>query len=79
MHIELIREGAIATVRLNRPDALNALSEPMKDELGTHFAELARDYPATKDAGAQRVHGFLIHRRAASGSRRDRKNLCGLW
>ena len=43
MHIELIREGAIATVRLNRPDALNALSEPMKDELGTHFAELARD------------------------------------
>ena len=43
MHIELLREGPLATVRLNRPDALNALSEPMKDELGALFAELARD------------------------------------
>ncbi len=44
MHIELLREGPLATVRLNRPDALNALSEPMKDELGALFAELARDH-----------------------------------
>ena len=43
MHIELLREGPLATVRLNRPDALNALSEPMKDELGALFVELARD------------------------------------
>ena len=43
MHIELLREGPLATVRLNRPDALNALSEPMKDELGALFTELARD------------------------------------
>lgn len=47
MHIELLREGPLATVRLNRPDALNALSEPMKDELGALFAELARD-PAVR-------------------------------
>lgn len=43
MHIESIREGPVAIVRLNRPDALNALSEPMKDEMGALFAELARD------------------------------------
>lgn len=43
MHIEFTRDAAIATVRLNRPDALNALSEPMKDELGRIFSELARD------------------------------------
>jgi 2-(1,2-epoxy-1,2-dihydrophenyl)acetyl-CoA isomerase len=43
MHIEFTREGAVATVRLNRPDALNALSEPMKDEMGRLFSELQRD------------------------------------
>ena len=43
MHLDFLREGAVATVRLNRPDALNALSEPMKDEMGALFAELARD------------------------------------
>ena len=43
MHILTARDGAIATVRLNRPEALNALSEPMKDEMGALFAELARD------------------------------------
>lgn len=43
MHIETLREGAVAVVRLNRPEALNALSEPMKDEMGALFGELARD------------------------------------
>jgi 2-(1,2-epoxy-1,2-dihydrophenyl)acetyl-CoA isomerase len=43
MHIEIERKGTLATVRLNRPEAFNALSEPMKDELGTQFAELGRD------------------------------------
>ena len=42
-HIECTRAGAVVTVRLNRPDALNALSEPMKDELGTLFAGIQRD------------------------------------
>jgi 2-(1,2-epoxy-1,2-dihydrophenyl)acetyl-CoA isomerase len=42
-HIETTRAGEVAIVRLNRPDALNALSEPMKDELGSLFAALARD------------------------------------
>ena len=43
MPIEQLREGAVAIVRLNRPEVFNALSEPMKDTLGTHFADLARD------------------------------------
>lgn len=47
VHIESRREGALAIVRLNRPDALNALSEPMKDEMGLLFAELGRD-PAVR-------------------------------
>lgn len=38
-----VRDGAVATVRLNRPDRLNALSEPMKDRLGDLFEELGRD------------------------------------
>lgn len=41
--IEYAREGPVATVRLNRPDRLNALSESMKDRLGDIFEELARD------------------------------------
>jgi 2-(1,2-epoxy-1,2-dihydrophenyl)acetyl-CoA isomerase len=42
-HIEVIKTGSVATVRLNRPEVLNALSEPMKDELGAIFADLAQD------------------------------------
>jgi 2-(1,2-epoxy-1,2-dihydrophenyl)acetyl-CoA isomerase len=42
-HIDSSREGALAIVRLNRPEVLNALSEPMKDEMGRLFGELGRD------------------------------------
>ncbi|MES2537209.1 MAG: enoyl-CoA hydratase [Pseudomonadota bacterium] len=42
-HIEVIKTGSVATVRLNRPEVLNALSEPMKDDLGAIFADLAHD------------------------------------
>jgi 2-(1,2-epoxy-1,2-dihydrophenyl)acetyl-CoA isomerase len=42
-HIEVSYEGAVATVKLNRPNVLNALSEPMKDEMGTLFADLGRN------------------------------------
>src|SRR2546430_15671117 len=41
------REGAIATVTLNRPDRRNSLSDAMLTELGAAFAEL-RDDPATR-------------------------------
>jgi len=41
--IEYEREGPIAIVRLNRPERLNALAEPMKDRLGTLFGLIARD------------------------------------
>ncbi len=42
-HVEFVRDGAIVTVRLNRPDRLNALSEPMKDRLGDLFQQLGQD------------------------------------
>jgi 2-(1,2-epoxy-1,2-dihydrophenyl)acetyl-CoA isomerase len=37
------RDHAVATVTLDRPDALNALTVPLKDELVTTFVELAAD------------------------------------
>ena len=41
--IEYERIDGIATVRLNRPDKLNALSEEMKEEMGDIFLRIARD------------------------------------
>jgi enoyl-CoA hydratase len=44
MHtIELVRDGAVATVTLNRPSVLNALNLQMLDELATTFAALGGD------------------------------------
>lgn len=43
MHIEYTTEGPVATLRLNRPDRLNALSEEMKETLGDHLERLRRD------------------------------------
>ncbi|MEO8281751.1 MAG: enoyl-CoA hydratase/isomerase family protein, partial [Ideonella sp.] len=37
------REGAIATVVLNRPDKLNALTKPMWQRLGSAMRELSAD------------------------------------
>src|SRR5947207_2555770 len=45
-NVTLAREGAIATVTLNRPDRRNSLSDAMLTELGAAFAEL-RDDAAT--------------------------------
>ena len=41
--ILLERDGAVATVTLNRPNVLNALNLRMLDELAETFAELERD------------------------------------
>jgi 2-(1,2-epoxy-1,2-dihydrophenyl)acetyl-CoA isomerase len=41
--ILLTREGAIATLTLNRPDALNVLDVPMMETLVAHSAALAAD------------------------------------
>ena len=46
-NVKLTRDGAIATVTLDRPDRRNSLSDPMLTELGAAFAEL-RDDPATR-------------------------------
>jgi enoyl-CoA hydratase len=43
MTVLVQRDGAIATVVLNRPEVLNALSGVMLDELTRTFEELARD------------------------------------
>lgn len=43
MAVEYIKDGAVATIRLNRPDKLNALTLAMYDDLGRAFAEAGRD------------------------------------
>ena len=42
-NVTLVREGAIATVTLNRPDRRNALSDVMLTDLATAFVELRDD------------------------------------
>ena len=46
-NVTLARDGAIATVTLDRPDRRNSLSDAMLTELGAAFAEL-RDDTATR-------------------------------
>ena len=46
-NVTLVRDGAIATVTLNRPDRRNSLSDPMLTDLVAAFTEL-RDDPATR-------------------------------
>lgn len=41
--VELAREGGIASLLLNRPDALNALSSELLDELGGAISEVESD------------------------------------
>jgi enoyl-CoA hydratase/carnithine racemase len=41
--LHLTIEGAVATLRLENPDKLNALTAPMLEALDTHCAELERD------------------------------------
>jgi len=45
-NVTLERDGAIATVTLNRPDRRNSLSDAMLAELGAAFAELRDDAAA---------------------------------
>jgi enoyl-CoA hydratase len=42
-HILVARDGAIATVTLNRPDKLNALTKPMWQQLGAAMRALSAD------------------------------------
>ena len=43
MAIDYRKEGAIAIIRLNRPEKLNAMTLAMYDDLGRAFAETGRD------------------------------------
>src|SRR2546430_3904293 len=42
-NVRLDRDGAVATVTLNRPDRRNSLSDPLLTELGRAFSELRDD------------------------------------
>ncbi|HEY1891966.1 MAG TPA: enoyl-CoA hydratase/isomerase family protein [Steroidobacteraceae bacterium] len=43
MAIDVVRDGAVATVRFARPNKLNALTLEMYEDLGRAFAEIGRD------------------------------------
>lgn len=43
MNVRLDKEGAIATLTLDRPDRLNAMADPMWDALYGHLATIAAD------------------------------------
>jgi len=43
MAVEVIREGAVATVTVNRPEALNALDEDLNDELWEVWSDFNND------------------------------------
>lgn len=43
MSIEFIKDGHVATVRINRPDKMNALTLAMYDDLGRAFHEIKDD------------------------------------
>jgi enoyl-CoA hydratase len=43
MAIEVARDGAVAIIRLARPEKLNALTLAMYEDLGRAFADVARD------------------------------------
>jgi enoyl-CoA hydratase len=43
MSIDLIKDGHVATVRINRPDKLNSLTLAMYDDLGRAFFEIKDD------------------------------------
>jgi len=81
--VRVARDGAVATVTLNRPDSRNALSDAMLTALGAAFAELRDDAdvrvvvvtgaPPVFSAGADaplRSGMSAEERRAAFGSRR---------
>ena len=42
-NIELEKENRVATIRLNRPDALNALNPEMLSELSSAVADVSSD------------------------------------
>jgi len=73
-NVTLVRDGAIATVTLNRPERRNSLSDPMLTELAAAFAEL-RDDTTTRvvivtDAGLKSAMS-AEERRQAFGQRKS--------
>ncbi len=43
MNVKLDKDGAVATLTLDRPDKLNAMADPMWDALHAHLGALAQD------------------------------------
>src|SRR6059036_4250676 len=83
-NVTLVRDGAIATVTLNRPDRRNSLSDAMLTDLGAAFVELRDDtttrvvvvtgappvFSAGADAGLKSTMS-AEERRAAFGQRKS--------
>ena len=78
MSVELIIEGAVAKVVLNRPDKLNALTWEMRMQLREHFERLRFDDAVRAIIVTGEGRGFCTGadverhaaRRAARGARR---------
>ncbi len=72
-HIAFKKNGAVLTVTLNRPDALNATDELLHNELSRVFADIARDKDTRAViltgagkafcAGGDLKHGLSMNRR----------------
>lgn len=92
MGIKVTRENGIATVVLDRPEKLNALSSEMYHELAERFAELGRDdearvvvltgagraFCAGGDVGSMGGHDVVAGRKRSRGHHRMIVNLHNL-
>ncbi|MBI4206319.1 MAG: enoyl-CoA hydratase/isomerase family protein [Betaproteobacteria bacterium] len=92
MSIRVTRENGIATVLLDRPDKLNALSSEMYHDLAERFAELGRDeevrvvvltgagraFCAGGDVGSMGGYDVVAGRRRSRGHHRTIVNLHNL-
>ena len=92
MGIKITRENGVATVLLDRPETLNALSSEMYHELAERFAELGRDdearvvvltgagraFCAGGDVGSMGGHDVVAGRKRSRGHHRMIVNLHNL-
>lgn len=92
MNIKVSKDSGVATVLLDRPDKLNALSAEMYHDLARHFAELNADdevrtvvltgagraFCAGGDAGSMGTHDVVSGRKRSKGHQQMIVNLYNL-